>query len=248
MRGKIIPTRATMTAQRPGKGLSKSWEGNRAFVFYPVEDTSSFEYLTQLLPSPLPSDGQKNTGDPLPTEAEFMFGGRVQPSFTNNIGIADDRVSIFENEAHLGGALERFFAGHWGAEGSEDGSSNKNDATSGKGRIRAAWCGLLGMSADLQPWVGRVPHAASGRKEPVISPHSEKARSVLAPSGEWICAGYTGEGMVHAWLSGQALARMVLGLPADVSRSAEEPRVPQPFLITEKRLKETHYEDTIGQW
>ncbi|KAG1775012.1 hypothetical protein EV702DRAFT_973857 [Suillus placidus] len=28
---------------------------------------------------------------------------------------------------------------------------------------------------------------------------------------EWIAAGYSGEGMVHAWLSGKAMAEMVLG-------------------------------------
>ncbi|KAF8182953.1 FAD dependent oxidoreductase [Pholiota molesta] len=205
MRGKIIPTRTSMTAQRPGKGLSKSWAGNRAFVFYPIENTS--------------------------------------------------------NEAHLGGALERFFAAHWGAEAEDEDKDNNSpsDQTSdgrtgdlyeerepkwGKGRVRAAWSGLLGMSADLQPWVGRVPYAASRRKEPAAATVDRG----LAPPGEWICAGYTGEGMVHAWLSGKALARMVLDLPEKLGRSEEALRLPQPFLITAKRLREARYEDTIAGW
>jgi glycine/D-amino acid oxidase-like deaminating enzyme len=257
MRGKIIPTR-TSTAQRPGKGLSKAWAGNRAFVFYPIENTSVFEYLTQLLPAPIPDDTGTETA--LPTAGEFMFGGRMQPSFTYNIGIADDRGSIFENEAHLGGALERFFAPHWGAEAEDEDKNSLGDQTSdgrtgdlceereqrwGKGRIRAAWSGLLGMSADLQPWVGRVPYAASRRKEPAAAATMDRG---LAQPGEWICAGYTGEGMVHAWLSGKALARMVLDLPEELDRSEDDLRLPQPFLITTKRLREARYEDTIAGW
>lgn len=250
MRSKIVPTRTTMTAQRPGRGLSRSWVGSRAFVFYPIEDSSVFQYLTQLLPSPLPKD--EKWGPSLPTEGEFMFGGRVQPSFTNNIGIVDDNTAIFENEAHLGGALERAFAPYWGKDGNDstvDDLDYEGDAPEqvwGESRIKAAWSGLLGMSVDLLPWVGRVPRAASGRKEPAatLSASTNEGLRLSAP-GEWICAGYTGEGMVHAWLSGRALAHMVLG----VSPGANGERaVPSPFLITEHRLRETHVEDAIARW
>lgn len=176
-----------------------------------------------------------------------MFGGRVQPSFTNNIGIVDDNTAIFENEAHLGGALERAFAPYWGKDGND--STDEGDAPEqvwGESRIKAAWSGLLGMSVDLLPWVGRVPRAASGRKEPAatLSASTNEGLRLSAP-GEWICAGYTGEGMVHAWLSGRALAHMVLG----VSPGANGERaVPSPFLITEHRLRETHVEDAIARW
>lgn len=251
MRSKIVPTRATMTAQRPGKGLDISWAGSRAFVFYPIDNASVFEYLTQLLPSPMPGGELGTGGSPLPSTGEFLFGGRVQPSFTHNIGITDDCSAVFENEAHLGGALERAFAPYWGGEGHDTDnipSVDPGDAQPpwGRGRIKAAWSGLLGMSTDLQPWVGRVPYAASGRTEPrsAITGESEY-RQEMAPPGEWICAGYTGEGMVHAWLCGRALACMILGIPPEGNG---ERSVPSPFLISERRVLKTRLEDTLARW
>ncbi|KAF8966875.1 FAD dependent oxidoreductase [Flammula alnicola] len=247
MRRKIIPARTTMTAQRPGKGLSQasSWAGSRGFVFYPIKDDSVFEYLTQLLPSPAVEDSNPtNTSGsvPLPTSGEFMFGGRVRSSFMDNVGVVDDSVSDFENETHLGGALERYFASHWGEEGddadTEEGSPP--GGSWGKGRLKASWSGLLGLSADMQPWVGRVPKSVSGRREP--SGDSE----MLAAPGEWICAGYTGEGMVHAWLSGRALARMVLGVSTK-DTDPHAPGLPAPFLITEKRVKKAKIENLIDR-
>ncbi|KAJ3531727.1 hypothetical protein NM208_g8753 [Fusarium decemcellulare] len=58
-----------------------------------------------------------------------------------------------------------------------------------------AWTGILGFTGDLMPFVGPVP----GR------------RSSTPSSGEWVAAGFNGEGMVWAWLCGTALAVMVLG-------------------------------------
>ena len=181
-----------------------------------------------------------------------MFGGRMQPSFTNNIGIVDDNSPIFENEAHLGGALERSFTPYWGKDDSESTADELECEGSapeqvwGESRIKAAWSGLLGMSADLLPWVGRVPCSASQRKEPSATRNTSTDESPrLSSPGEWICAGYTGEGMVHAWLSGKGLAHMVLGVSPEANG---EWAVPSPFLITERRLRETRVEDAIPRW
>ncbi|KAL2684629.1 hypothetical protein Neosp_005708 [[Neocosmospora] mangrovei] len=64
----------------------------------------------------------------------------------------------------------------------------------GGSKLVKAWTGILGFTGDLMPLVGRV--------------HPSKDKD----SGEWVAAGFNGEGMVWAWLSGTALAIMVLGL------------------------------------
>ncbi|KAL6357371.1 hypothetical protein LRP88_07530 [Fusarium phalaenopsidis] len=61
-------------------------------------------------------------------------------------------------------------------------------------KLVKAWTGILGFTGDLMPLVGRV------------RPSKDKN------SGEWVAAGFNGEGMVWAWLSGTALAIMVLGM------------------------------------
>ncbi|KAK7421555.1 hypothetical protein QQZ08_009900 [Neonectria magnoliae] len=63
------------------------------------------------------------------------------------------------------------------------------------GAVKKAWTGILGFTGDLMPFVGRVPGPGSG---------------------EWIAAGFNGEGMVWAWLCGAALAVMVLGKEDEV--------------------------------
>ncbi|KAH7153314.1 FAD dependent oxidoreductase-domain-containing protein [Dactylonectria macrodidyma] len=62
------------------------------------------------------------------------------------------------------------------------------------GEVKKVWTGILGFTGDLMPLVGRVPESAP-----------------QPGSGEWVAAGFNGEGMVWAWLSGTALAIMVLG-------------------------------------
>ena len=59
----------------------------------------------------------------------------------------------------------------------------------------------------------RLPHEITGRK---LGRQAAKTVPLATPTlpaapGEWICAGYTGEGMVHAWLCAKAMARMLLG-------------------------------------
>lgn len=186
-----------------------------------------------------------------------MLGGQSLSVFMDNIGITDDGSGTFEIEAYLTGALERYFSSQWGEEGTEPDSeaSNPPGGSWGKGRVKATWTGILGVSADSQPWVGRVPLSVSERQEPIIarssSNHSgglNKLSSESTPStnlvspGEWICAGYSGEGMVHAWLCGRALARMILGVE---TRDEIDPELPEPFLITEKRVKEAKVEDLV---
>jgi glycine/D-amino acid oxidase-like deaminating enzyme len=76
------------------------------------------------------------------------------------------------------------------------------------------WSGIMGFTADGMPLVGRLPAGLTGR----------------SGSGEWIAAGFNGHGMDKCWLSGEALARMVLG---------EEvvPGFPRAYLLTAWRIK-----------
>jgi hypothetical protein len=150
-------------------------------------------------------------------------GGRLVLSET---GVADDSGDSLAIVSHVQGALPEYFGrGNWGAESVDDSlevGEGASGATWDAGRIKALWTGILGVSADLQPWVGRVSAGISCRAAPPAlltrvsnnATVSDRARVALplAPPGEWVSAGYSGEGMVHAWLCAHALALMVLGL------------------------------------
>ncbi|KAJ6581543.1 FAD dependent oxidoreductase [Mycena capillaripes] len=266
MRGKVIPVRGHMSAQRPGLGLGRtpvseslpatasdsvltladtstgpghSWLGERSFVFY---SGGRYDYLTQQ-PASSPSSPQSLYPPPA---GEFMFGGGLghgemaEGAVMKEIGVADDRTWSLNTGAALGGALSMYFGG-WGAEGrdTEGKSQFIADEESEEGRVKKLWTGILGMSADSRPWVGRLPTKISGRLAPRTKSSSKKRSCLnpLAPPGEWIAAGYAGEGMVHAYLSGKALAHMVLGNSDDM--------LPDAFLVTEARWKKANIEDLV---
>ncbi|KAJ7756744.1 nucleotide-binding domain-containing protein [Mycena olivaceomarginata] len=225
MRRKIRPGRALAQATAG----SPSWAGMCTFVFYPGTSTFAFDYLTQHPPTPAetaydPSaseEGNIRTADAvyLAPAGELMFGGgamlggRAEATLMDGVGVMDGSQTDFEVTAYLGGTLERYFQPGWG----EDGAVSETVMTQGNreweaGRVKAAWSGIMGMSADGQSCVGRVPLCASRREEPrkPSPPPADAVNHSLAPPGEWIAAGFTGEGMTHAWLAGVALARMVL--------------------------------------
>lgn len=198
MRGKIIPFRGNMTAQRPGQSMA-SETLQRSFVFY--ETPVGYDYLTRM-----------PTG-----EHEFMLGGGfAQEGHEGYEAIADTNDSTYSKRvcAHLGGILPRYFGeDNWGREGQPPEGDTSDEWS--KGRVKATWSGILGISADLLPWVGRLPPSISGRAAPsnqsLSSQQSGNKAFISAAPGEWIAGGYSGEGMVHAWMSGKALAEMVLG-------------------------------------
>jgi glycine/D-amino acid oxidase-like deaminating enzyme len=289
MRSKIIPARGVMTAQRPWNGLGYSkagplseglWAGQRSFVFFPTSEPHCFDYLTQQLPrdvSPFPKPGHWVPA----SEGELMLGGGFakSDSILTELGNSDDRKWNLQTGKYLTGALGSFFVG-----------GNKEDEE--KDRVKALWSGILGISCDGNPWVGRVPSQISGRSTPawtkrttrtslrdnnnnntIITPKDtyatvaddsasglpsqpSKASDKLAPGGEWMAAGYTGEGMVHAWRSGEALAMMVLGLDepntnleamkTDATPAGIGEWFPDVFRVTEDRWKNTGIEDLIA--
>lgn len=235
MRKRVIPLRGHMSTQRPGQGLAPE-STSRAFVFYPSNHPFAFDYLTQLLPQNQSS---------LPSHQEMMYGGGAilggvsEDVLFENLGISDDSGTQFQIEAYLAGSLQRYFGEHWGAEGVEI----QEEAESGweKGRVKALWSGIIALSSDTLPWVGRVPKIVSGRNEP--APRASSAP--LAPPGEWISAGYNGEGMTQAWLCGDAVASMILN---EDSTRANPFQLPPAFLITEKRVKKATFEDLMAKF
>ncbi|KAG1717800.1 FAD dependent oxidoreductase [Suillus lakei] len=234
-RGKIIPFRGNMSAQRPGQSIplpDSNPTSHRSFIFYtrPI----GYDYLTQL-----------PTG-----EHELMLGGGFAQDGDEGyeaMGNTDDTTYSKRIGAHLSGVLPRYFGeDNWGKEGVP---LEGGEGEWAGGRVKALWSGILGISADLIPWVGRLPRVASGRSEPPLSSvvKSEKEGvgervHVGAAPGEWIAAGYSGEGMVHAWLSGKALTEMMLGREVE-GRLGEW--FPDIMRVTEKRWKKAKAENLL---
>ncbi|KAH7884108.1 FAD dependent oxidoreductase-domain-containing protein [Phlebopus sp. FC_14] len=243
----VYRVRETMSAQRPGKGLhfreadGMDGDGLRSYVFFDSPNQKGFDYLTQL------PNGER----------ELMFGAGLEevdrdPSPGEGCGPRKD-VGMYDvhSAAHVSGALPIYFgASNWGAEGVsvQAMDDNNEQAPWAAGRVKALWSGVLSVSVDEFPWVGRIPSRISGRS----SPPSTVRHPRMVHAGEWVAAGYSGEGMVHAWLCAKAVALMVLGLdtvkgvridahgPEDeyygAGQSVDE-WLPACFRISELRLK-----------
>lgn len=145
-------------------------------------------------------------------------------SFLELLGSADDTKLVSERTTYLSGTLPSHFGRHWG----EEGRSTSSDVEFGwnKGRAKAVWSGIMGFSVDGCPWVGKVPAELSGRV-------------AVVGGGEWICAGYSGEGMVNAWRCGVALARMVFG------KDTHPEWLPKPFGVSVERHKNARFEELL---
>ncbi|KII94444.1 hypothetical protein PLICRDRAFT_172094 [Plicaturopsis crispa FD-325 SS-3] len=200
LRTKIVPIVGTMSAQRPG-ATADTARGARSFVFYREALDRGYDYLTQK------PDG----------ENELMLGAAFATASLAEVGTADDSRYNRAIAAHLGGALPIYFGEeNWGKEG----ETTQGGGSWWEGRVKAFWSGILGISADGQPWVGRMP---------LDRPQD---------GGEWLSAGYTGEGMVHAWLCGDVLARMISG--------REIPDwFPPEMIVTAARMKKAKIEDIL---
>ncbi|CRK17779.1 hypothetical protein BN1708_003057 [Verticillium longisporum] len=175
LRSKITGVRAHMSSQRPGD-LFPNCQGQRSWgVIY----GGAFDYVTQR-----PSSPDEPQGD-------LMLGGGFSRSLkqgVDQVGLYDDGARIDAlTVSHISGIFPAVFSPKWG-----EGASVEN-----------AWSGILGMTGDFLPFVGRLHSGLTGRKVA-----SKKVRGL---HGEWIAAGFSGEGMVWAWLSGTALGIMVDG-------------------------------------
>ncbi|KAI8664753.1 DAO domain-containing protein [Fusarium sp. Ph1] len=75
------------------------------------------------------------------------------------------------------------------------------------------WSGIMGFTTDGMPLVGKLPPSLSGRMG----------------NGEWLAAGFNGHGMDKCWLSGEAIAKMVLGEAV--------PGFPRAYLLSDRRIE-----------
>jgi len=244
MREKIIPVRGTMSAQRPGTSLhTHTLNGLRSYVFN--AGTNGYDYLTQL-----------PTG-----EHELMFGGgffsNVARGVADDLGSPDDSQYSLVMAAHVSGNLPLMFGlDNWGREKEPDTSNADGGVRWSDGRAKAFWSGVLGISADGYPWVGRLPRKVSGRREPPrassisctrsssksyyeILPDDLQQKRTARP-GEWIAAGFSGEGMPQAWMSAKALAYMVLDRKDEI-----EAWFPENLRVSEERWKKADVVDMV---
>jgi glycine/D-amino acid oxidase-like deaminating enzyme len=171
---KATGMRAHMSAQNPGHHSYEGFHGDRSWsIIYGPDD---FDYMTQR-PS---SDGM----------GDIMLGGGTYRSKNNGldqIGIWDDSCTDVFTSAHLAGILPVVFRQRQAEEHSR--------------HLQQHWSGIISLTADSLPFVGKLDSRLSGRT----------SKGGAGDGSEWIAAGYNGEGMVFAWLCGTALGLMIMG-------------------------------------
>lgn len=127
----------------------------------------------------------------------------------NEILISDDSQVGKPCVDNISTMLPRYFPQGW-----KEGESPE---------VRRVWSGIMGFTADRLPLVGCLPKSVSQRGE---------------EGGEWIAAGFNGYGMPLCWSSGEAVAKMMLGV--DVSDF-----LPEAFLATKERLEDDQRMSTV---
>lgn len=143
----------------------------------------------------------------------MMFGGGFAQGGIADLGTATDSELSLYCDIHLSGALSAVFGReNWG---SVTGPS-----------VEMMWTGNMGFSSDGLPWIGQLPSS----ELPTTSTMREG-------SAQWVCAGFSGEGMVQAWLSGKATAQMVLINDGRLHGNVDLSWFPEQMLVTEERLK-----------
>ncbi|KAF3934881.1 hypothetical protein ABW19_dt0203947 [Dactylella cylindrospora] len=215
---KLFPFQAQMSAQTPPEDLPPMGEKySWSFIH-----KQGFDYLTQR-----PTVYKKNPDGTASIEGgEMMFGGGWAQTGNNGmdvIGVADDTKLNYLAAGYLSGLLPYVFG-----SGTDDGKKR----AFGGANVKDMWTGVIGFSADVLPFVGKVPASVSTRGQPKPEKQENGVRT-----GEWISAGFSGEGMVNCWGSGTALARMVLG--EDVGKNSR---------VKEKRVKTWKGEDDVKGW
>lgn len=265
LRGKMAGVKAHMTAQRPStttatttlSGQTTQQDGAGEAGFQWPDDSragskswsiiygnGAFDYVTQ-----------RPNGD-------VMLGG----GFARSAGEGVDMVGVYDDSgtdgmtiAHVSGVMSAVFGARW------------------RGDVVRVWSGVLGVTGDMAPFVGRVPAGVAGVREKIVSSPwfgSKKGRECVkvkkvgktvdeteeeqpwmgAEAGQWVSAGYCGDGMVWAWLCGTALGVMVAGKEDVVlekgvgfpgGRLAEW--FPKELLLTEARLRKADMSNLVDE-
>jgi len=184
VQGIIVPLRGHVTAQRPGSAMP----GEGLPTTYTFTYANAYEYM---IPQP---QGSTFAGDIV------IGGGSTQADKAGlyEFGTTDDTTTDPTVVSYLHDSTQRYFGSNWG-----------NDHPDG--RIRKAWSGIMGFSADGFPLVGPVPDE----------------------EGLFIAASFQGHGMVLCLFAAQALTAMMSG---DDGNELDR-WLPKAFRLTEERLK-----------
>lgn len=135
---------------------------------------------------------------------ELMFGGGRAYAVNAGIGISDDSTIDPPAASYLRHQLNYLL------------DLNPRNKSLDDTELQATyeWSGIMGDSRDFAPWVGELPaYLAGGR-------------------GIYVCAGYTGQGMPNAGLSGKAVADIMLG----IRERGEVVDLPPEFEISVERI------------
>ncbi|CAD6448298.1 bb3a4030-b0be-42be-b4ec-b58eacf211c8 [Sclerotinia trifoliorum] len=151
------------------------------------------------------------------SNGEMMMGGgyaQTQNGGIHEAGISkDSKLNMYAN-IHLRGVLGAVFApDNWGALHEP--------------AVKSMWTGNMGFSTDGLPWVGALPESLTDRITTTQTSHE---------GAEWAAAAFSGEGMVHAWLCGKALAEMILAFDAVKGGVVIPEWFPEAMVISEERL------------
>ena len=182
--GVVVPLRGHMTAQRPGSDMPTDGLKNTYSFIY----GDGYEYMVPR------RKGSEYTGD-------IMIGGgstMAADEGLNEFGTTDDTATEPVITNYLRDSTGIYFGSYWG-----------NDHPDG--RIRRAWTGIMGYSADGFPLIGPVPDER----------------------GLYIAASFQGLGMVLCYSSAKALVDMMIN--GDQTRTDQT--FPEAFRLTRERLK-----------
>lgn len=183
LKGKIFPVRGHMSAQE-AEGPSSTLDGSLSWSFI---DKKGFEYITQ---RPQESAGCHSPG------GEIMLGGGLFQSEDKGL----DEIGIWEDNG-ASPTISAYLSGLWSV-------ALRDENT----RVLQLWTGCMGFTIDLLPFVGRLTSKFTGRDPPRSSRRGKSSGQYRSDTpNEWITAGFGGDGMVSAWLSGTAVGLMVLG-------------------------------------
>ena len=184
LQGIIVPLRGHMTAQRPGSAMPKAGLSTTYTFTY----TNAYEYMISR------PQGSTFAGD-------IVIGGGLTHAVEEGqyeFGSTDDTTMDPVIVSYLHDSTQRYFGSDWGSDHPD-------------GRVRKAWSGIMGFSADGFPLVGPVPDEVD----------------LL------VAASFQGHGMVLCFSAAKALTAMLSGDDGD-----ELDRwFPKAFRMSKERLR-----------
>ena len=183
LQGVIVPLRGHMTAQRPGSGLPKDGLATTYSFIY----NDGYEYM---IPRPR---GSMFAGD-------IMIGGGATKGPDEGMceyGNTDDTTTDAVILKYVENSAADRFGSNWGYDHSD-------------GRLRRAWTGVMGYSADGFPLIGKMP----------------------GEDDLYIAASFQGSGMVLCFDSTRALFEIM-----EHADEALDQWFPKAFRVTHERMK-----------